>query len=1596
MSQPSRPWARGSAKRRRAIKPDTPYPLEQRCLLAPYVSLFPVTATFTAATTPTNADLGTVTVAQNSTATNISSSAPITSVTELTPLSSFGGDIVRVVAGPGGVFGNGLYAISRGAGGNTSAVNRPGVIYRIDTATGQASVFFDLNTVMSQIDPNSLATDGTNPAANSMGTSTGYVNWYDIAFDAEGNFTGSPVMLVSTVDRSDPAKNAIYMISPSGQFLGAFVLLTDGLAQTKFNINPTGMVVPGPEDQAFLRGLLAGSGESTTGGTFAALFFNANGYSPGQTISNGTLPTGVTQTGLTEGTIVGMTEADADYISPVYSAFTDFGTPANGGIPATPGVSGVQGSNGELLIGSSLPSTATSLTLDQQGAVSTVYRRFEDIAFDHYGYFSQDIGLTSTTTTNTTTGTSSTSYTVTLPPISAGNLFVSDLASGLSVTVTSVLTGTAGQPGYIPAGVSVVVPVNGSGTVGVALSNPNAPYNATTNPLVPITSGMNDSLGGRIIQITPQGVVSDFAQGFDVSAATNYTSFIDSELSITFSADGTTLWASDDQGIWQFKTTASLADSTTGTLIGLNDLRTLAVPYDGEGSAVAVIDTGVDGQSPPFRGRVATGTNIWTGGPGNQDLASNGTTTTGTTTSTSSSSTILVNTYSGHGTPVAGVVAQFVPQATIVPVTIFAPFVGTVTLPSSSGTTGTTGGTGGTGTSISATSNALTTSQALYQGLQYVAQHPYVNDPVRPGKVDRVIAATLAFGTTQTFTSEYTAYKAYPQIVIALKDQLHKFRKEGIAPIAASGQFGSPLGSSSSTTTTGTGGGTSGSGTGYIEPGFNNSDNSSLGDVNGMSLPAVLNEVISVTGTYPYPFTDSPSTIPTDPPVGVIPNLLGPLLVFGNALTIGGTATPTTSGTTGTGGTGGAGAGGTGTTTTAGVSANVATYTAADILQYNDRITGAANRSPTTDFAAPAIDVPTFRRTFSLTNTTTGTSTSAAGDPNDHLTFTQVGTSMSAAIVTGSYALVSSALNYWITLAQGNGTTSDAYLTTPVGVDSLSFGKHAFKNLTAYNTPDGINGILAYTAVPATDVNDAGSLSTPPLVSGTTSAPSYARVSVSNAIASIEGTIAINYLLQHNDFRLIDTNGDGLITAQEIQNFVNTAASKGLAEAGAMAALLGGTATYAQPEAGINNMVYNENPDQPAALQRRFNYFDYLANGQLEGAISISSFKMLADTLLPQPDSYVIIDRQRASANGFLVAPSAVRNFVNLQHLLPKYMFVPPSAIEKYRNISPNMFKVNFNARPGTALPFYSLFGGGSGAAVTLGTPVIKTGAVDGMEFSVSLAPLEGVATSSSSPTSSTTTTPAASSTTTTTTPTTTTTTTPATTASTTSDAATGTSSTSSTTSSTMIPATDATTTTSSSTSETAAQALVAAAAELSSAQTTTSTSTTASPNSLVPAGTLTPVASTTSSSTATTTASSTATTTPATTASSTTTTTPTTASSTATTTPTTTASTAATTTSASDATTATPTSTSTSSSTTPATSTTSTTSTTPTASTTTTSTIPTEAPLTANAVPVGSDPETPVQAAAANKKEAARLAAAQKKATEKQTFWTKVANVFK
>ncbi len=52
--------------------------------------------------------------------------------------------------------------------------------------------------------------------------------------------------------------------------------MTDGLASLKFNLNPTAILIPPVQDQSFLSGMIAGSGISSTSGTFAALYFNSS------------------------------------------------------------------------------------------------------------------------------------------------------------------------------------------------------------------------------------------------------------------------------------------------------------------------------------------------------------------------------------------------------------------------------------------------------------------------------------------------------------------------------------------------------------------------------------------------------------------------------------------------------------------------------------------------------------------------------------------------------------------------------------------------------------------------------------------------------------------------------------------------------------------------------------------------------------------------------------------------------------------------------------------------------------------------------------------------------------------------------------------------------------------------------------------------------------------------------------------------------------------------------------------------------------------------------------------------------------------------
>lgn len=1228
MSQPSRPLARRPEKRRnRKFSISVLDALEMKQLLTPVlttgtdeVTLIPVA----------NSNNTAFNFSHEFTQGGVNSAAEQTSVSMLTPLSQFGGDMVRIEAGPGGDFGRGVYAISRGAPAfrdptGPTPINKPGVIYRVDPATGDTSVFFDLGSVMSQLpqvppDTSPTRQDGSNGV---VAEATGLKNWYDITFDLEGYFDGRPSMFVSSVDEFDPRRNAIYQIGPDGTLYGMFMQGIEGIADvSNLTLNPTAILSPPPEQQAFLSGLIAGDGQSdqplaTTAsnapprGGFNALYFNSDSYRPGQRLTSKTnLPNGVTQTKLTAGPQTSIIAANADYStfrrstdgvrgSSVYSTFTDFGLPyANvGGTNAetgTPGMSGIQGINGEYLIGGGgdFNQLDTITGPDQSPAVVTPYRRFMDSAFDQYGYFSYGKDVTIPDD----------------PFTYQGSMFVADLSPGLNALMPKP-TGPADPNNQLqnaPANIVVPIIANTPFIQQYDSVNDRLIIYATSAGVSTGRSNETGLYGGRVMRVKPDGEMEVFASGFNVgdssyidiyrggstapipylivnnaSASNNQNrqftsaqplltapSFYSSNLSITFSADGTTLYVSDLDGIWQFKTTNSLASSTSGTITGLNDLRSLGVPYDGIDSAVAVIDSGVDSNTAQFRGRVANGTSILFNGKGNDDVAPG----------------------IGHGTGMAGIISQFVPQSTIQPINVFRP--------NPDGT-------------VSSTANAV------FRGLKYTADNPFVNDPIRPNKQDRVVAAAIGFGTTNLYATEGQAYQAIPQIVGSFKNQTTRLRRMGITTVAAAGQELTP------TSTT----------------------------PESMAIPALIREVVSVTGTYAFPFQPDAQTTPDDPATGFIPRPPGPWQIYRGPNQL----------------------------PDADLYPNLNALATADATStiFKDKLLNAASRNSFTDFAAPALDTPTFARN---TNTL----------ENNTLDFG--GTSASSAMVTGSFAMVASALNYWTKLAN-QGYTVDAYLTQPVESFSLDYGQHNLKDLSAYANPDGINSILQWTAVPATD-NDP--VANPPELIG--HAPNfgpygvddggpnyrnYSRIDIGNAVAAIETSVALDYLIRTDQLKLIDANNNGLITAQEVQDFVDKASTIGLSEAGAMARLLGGTASISQND--IYSTFQGEDPEQPDVLQRRFNFLDFAADGQRNGAVSIEQLTQLAHTLLPAPNSFSVPDRLRSSTSGYLVNPNAPRGTRDLQYLSKNWAFINAAKVKRFRNLSPAQLGV----RGGPAFSLY-------------------------------------------------------------------------------------------------------------------------------------------------------------------------------------------------------------------------------------------------------------------------------------------------------------------
>ena len=508
-----------------------------------------------------------------------------------------------------------------------------------------------------------------------------------------------------------------------------------------------------------------------------------------------------------------------------------------------------------------------------------------------------------------------------------------------------------------------------------------------------------------------------------------------------------------------------------------------------------------------------------------------------------------------------------------------------------------------------------------------------------------MIAANYAFGTPFTFQSEADAYRQYPQLVAALKNEYHKLRKEGIANIAATGEFGAPLlASSSSGTTTGT------ASTTTTLRADNNAQNTAVGDVKGISLPAVINEVISVTGVYSFPFIATPSTSPIDTPSGVIPRPAGPILLFGSNLTIGGTAS-IGSGSSGT-------TNGTGTTT--GFNANAEQLAAADFTIWVDRIPGAVNTSPDDRLHRAGLQYPDLQpdfrgRDFQLDDDRlpAGREPIPSGIVNP-LTFTEVGTSMSAAIVTGAYALVSSALNYWTNLAHP--TATGRRLPEHAGRDQYAELRQTRlqERLQPGTTPAA--STASWPGQPCRRPTPTTAAACPrPLPCGmgrpTRLTP---RSRVSNAVAAIEGYVR-RQLPPHAPRLQVDHSIPIMTDWSPRRNsrtFV-TMPRHGSGRSRRHGDPPGRHRDLRPVRPASTTTVFNENPDHPGAGSAGSISSTTPPTASSTARSRINELKMLSRTLLPSPDAYTIIDRQRASANGFLLAPSAPRNFIALQPLRP-------------------------------------------------------------------------------------------------------------------------------------------------------------------------------------------------------------------------------------------------------------------------------------------------------------------------------------------------------
>ena len=221
---------------------------------------------------------------------------------------------------------------------------------------------------------------------------------------------------------------------------------------------------------------------------------------------------------------MGLTASNSDYDNQIFSIFTDFGTPAAGGIPARPGISGIQELGGRR----SFDRYGSDATGDAacHGHAPTrwarsrhEFRRFESIAFDQYGYFSQSVALTSATSTSTG-GTAITTFT----------------AAQCAAELRRELVRQRPGVGPVRDGDAAGAPADNARSWCRSKARESSAWRPTERAVsIPIidggnTTGGSNDFGGRIVRVLPNGTLNTFAYGFDTSGAQDSSSFVNSML----------------------------------------------------------------------------------------------------------------------------------------------------------------------------------------------------------------------------------------------------------------------------------------------------------------------------------------------------------------------------------------------------------------------------------------------------------------------------------------------------------------------------------------------------------------------------------------------------------------------------------------------------------------------------------------------------------------------------------------------------------------------------------------------------------------------------------------------------------------------------------------------------------------------------------------------------------------------------------------------------------------------------------------------------------------------------------------------------------